>query len=111
MQASEYAPLVALLLALAPSDWVSMRMTYRYDAVNAASDVKTFAITPSSKQQWVSVGNTNFEIMDRFDAYREKTHPQMAKPWTSVTLTVQRGNDVPTVEFGYDVLNLLDRSQ
>jgi hypothetical protein len=111
VSASDYAPLVALLLALAPSDWVSMRMTYRYDAVNAASDIMTFAVTTRSNKHWVEVGNTSFEIMDLFDAYREKTHPGMAKPWTSVTLTVQRGNDVPVVDFGYEPLNLLDRSR
>jgi hypothetical protein len=48
--------------------------------------------------------------MDFFDAYRDKTRPKLEKPWTSVSVTLERGETEPTIEFGYEVLDLTDRS-
>lgn len=109
MSTAEFAPLIAILLTLAPPNWVEMRATYRYDQAARMSDVTTHAVTTASNQQWVQVGHTTFDMMDFFDTYRAKTHAGMAKPWTSVTVTVKRGGSEPMLEFGYEVLDLTQR--
>jgi hypothetical protein len=104
MTTSDFAPLI-LLLALAPPDWVAMRATYRYD--DPLSDVRTYAIMASSNDEWVRVSHTEFKMMDFFDTYREKTHPKMEKPWTTMTVTIKRDDDVPVVEFGYETPDII----
>jgi hypothetical protein len=109
MSGAEVGPIVALLLSLAPPDWLAMRVVYRYDNALAMAATEPYTVTPDSKQQWVRVSYGGFEMMDLFDAYREKTYSKMDKPWTTVTVTVMRENQEPVVEFGYDAPNILQR--
>lgn len=106
---TEFAPLIAILMMLAPPDWTAMRVTYRWDEPRGMSDTALFAITSNSNEQWVEVGHTTFDMMDFFDAYRDKTRPELARPWTSVTVIIRRGETEPAVEFGYEILDLTDR--
>jgi hypothetical protein len=108
MAATEFAPLVAILLTFAPPDWVAMRTTYRYDEPRNMSDIKSYAIT-GANPQWTRIGTVSFDMMDFFDAYRDRTRPKLSKPWTSVSVTIKRGEAEPTIEYGYEVLDLTDR--
>jgi hypothetical protein len=105
MSNADFSRLVELLLTFAPPDWIKMRVQYRY--YNSISDTKTYAITPASPD-WKRVGHGGFKMMDFFDAYRAQTHPNMAQPWTTINVTVERGNLEPDVQFGYDVPNMRD---
>ena len=106
MSNEEFAPVVALLVAIAPADWSALRAVYRYHDGNA--DTKTYAITASSKD-WVRISQTGFEMMDFFDAYRKQKHPRMETPWTTVTVVITRENPVPDVQFAYEVPQILRR--
>ncbi len=108
MSGIEFAPLVAVLLSFAPPNWTAMRVTYRYDNALAVADTETYAISAGSKD-WVRVGHSGFKLMDFFDAYRERVHPKMERPWTTIAVTVRRENQEPVVEFGYEPANILQR--
>jgi hypothetical protein len=109
--ATEFAPLVAILTSLAPPDWTAMRVVYRWDQPRRMSDTALYAVTSKSNPQWVEVGHTTFDMMDFFDAYRDRVLPTLKKPWTSVTVTIKRGEAEPKVAHGYEVLNLTDRTR
>lgn len=110
MSSTDFAPLVAILLTLAQSDWAAMRVKYRYDEPQGGiSETSLYAITAKSNQQWVEVGSTTFDMLDFFDTYRKRTRPALAKGWSSVTVTIRKGENEPAVEFGYEAVDLLDR--
>jgi hypothetical protein len=84
----EFLPVVERTLQVAPADWMQMKLTYSfYDSLG-----RTYVYARGASAQWQEVGQVVdfFPVHDFFDAYRGRTHPGMAKPWTLIKVVITR---------------------
>lgn len=104
MANEEFKGAVELTAARAPRDWTELRIRYRY--YDGAMDVDT-SYKSASASEWKHFDVGSFDLMDWFEAYY-KSLPPTSKPWSAVTLTVDRKQRIEA-EYGYGDPGVLDR--
>ncbi len=81
----EFRPVVNWMQRLAPKRWSRLKFTYSfYDGLGV---IHAYAMT-SGSSAWKALSHSDFEMHDFFDAYRNRTHPSMVKPWAAVIVLV-----------------------
>ena len=94
--------IVDVLMSLAPREWASMRVSYRFDHALAIGITEPFVMKAGGT--WERVSYSGFELMDFFDALREA---DAQVRWTTVTVTISRGSRDPEIEYGFGPPNVL----
>lgn len=91
MNHDELKPVVDLVAPKAPEGWTELRIRYRY--YDNAADLKTHFKT-SGSEDWEYFDGGDFDVMDIFDGYRYRTHPDLEEPWSVLNLTTKRTGEM-----------------
>ena len=98
----EYAvmqPAVQWTLRQAPRDWIKMKFTYAYSGSLART--RLYSMGPHTRR-WREVGQEgDFSVYDFFDDYIARTQSPGSKPWTGVTIVIDRETRQFEVAFCY----------
>lgn len=83
----EFRPVVNWVLRYAPKEWEQLKFTYAY--YKQIGQIHVYSKNAAS-DTWAPFSTSGFEMHDFFDAYRARTHPTMAKPWTAIIVLVSK---------------------
>ena len=97
MSHDDFKPVVDLVAPKAPDDWTELRVRYRH--YDDAADLKTH-FKSSGSNDWEPFDGGGFDVMDIFDEYRDRTHPDLDEPWSVLNLTIKKTGGMD-VEFEY----------